>query len=446
MVERTVEGVSSSQGSFTKRTTGTGSQSVTGIGFRPVAVIFFWTRQTAQGFALSLNAGVGFASGPANERAVSISAVNNSGRSDDGRRRSQSNAIIFLTGGGPPTRVAEAGLTSLDADGFTLNWTTNDNQPYLIHYIALGGDVSSAFAGTFNLATGTGNQNVTGVGFKPDFVMFLWSYTENVDTNTSNSELGIGFAKSATERGALVNASRDNITNNLQKRWQQRTDSVILLLDPTNSPPSQDAIADFVSLNADGFTINISNRPAASTPIFYLAIKGGNHSVGAFNQRGSVGTQSIAGAGFKPEELVLASFNLVAQTGIVPGGRISFGAAKSMTNRGGIWFEDKAIDPSDTNMYTTRTSAMTLATGNGTVASVVNAQADLLSFDTDGFTLNWTTADATTRQVLFWAIGPSGNTPNIIWREVVPMTQAFLYGRVAFRFTATRKSISTEST
>src|SRR5581483_2001392 len=93
---------SSKQGQFTKRI-GTGSQSIAGVGFQPKALIFFWTEQTGVGFTNYVNAGVGFATGPANERGVSITARDNQTRSDNGRMYSESYPIIFLTGGGPPT-------------------------------------------------------------------------------------------------------------------------------------------------------------------------------------------------------------------------------------------------------------------------------------------------------------------------------------------------------
>lgn len=423
LIEMDQVGASTKFGSFTKATGGAPvNQSVTGVGFQPKAVIFFWTQQTATGFTNYVNAGVGFATGAVNERAVSITARDNQNRSDNGRRRSESNTIIFLSGGGPPTLLAQAQLISLDADGFTIRWTTNNASPYLIHYIALGGDITNALASTFNLTTPGGNQAVTGVGFQPDFVLFLWSHTEGVDTNTANSEIGLGFARSAAARGAIVYSGRDNNGSNANKRWQQRTDSAILLLTPTSNPPAQDAIVDFVSMDGDGFTINKANTPAANTPIFFLALKGGRHQVGSFNQPLATGNQAITGVGFQPQQLMLASFNLAATNLISAGGAVSYGAARLTTARGGIWFQDRSDrDPSDANSYTSTTDILTLAAGPNTV----NARADLLSFDPDGFTLNWTAAGAPARQVLYWAIGSNisvgaagTNVGKIGWQDV----------------------------
>lgn len=410
---------STKYGSFTKATGGAPvSDVVTGLGFQPKGVIFFWTRQTGEGFSSDLSAGVGFASGPANERAVSVTSLDNSGNSDAGRRRSESNMILLLSGGTDPTLVAQAGLTSFDPDGFTITWTTNDTSGYLIHYLALGGDITNALAGTFTLTDIAGNQAVTGVGFQPDSVMFLWSFTTAVDVSERGSDIGIGFAKSATAQGGMVYAAKDNDTNT-EKRWQQRTDAAILILDPDRAPPEQDAVVDFVSMDADGFTVNKSDPPKNDTPIFFLALKGGRHQVGTFNQATTTGNQSTTGVGFQPEQLVLASFNLAATQALSGGGAISLGAAESPTARGGIWFQDRSdADPSEANMYTatspTPSDTLTLATG----PSTVNARADLVQFDPDGFTLNWQTADATARQILYWAIAPNLILGEVDWREV----------------------------
>ncbi len=433
VVETAEGGVSSSQGSFTKQN-GVGNQVITGVGFRPKAVIFYWTRHTAVPPAVSPfagqnsmnNLGVGFASGPANVGAVSITARDRRPKSDNGRMRSQTYPIIFLTGGGgggQPTVVARAQLVSLDADGFTINWTTNtDSNPYLVHYVALGGDITNALASTFNLTTAAGNQTVAGVGFQPDFVLFLWSFTEAVDTaGIGNSEIGLGLAAGPTSRGAIVYSGRDNSGTNVDKNWQQRTDSAILLLDPTTSPPSQDAIANFVSMDANGFTVNKSDPPAASTPIFFLALRGGRHRVDAFNQATAVGNQAIAGVGFKPQQLVMASFNLLATPAVSSGGGLSYGAAQLPAVSGAIWLQDRSDnDPSDANMYTATTDAMMMAygtaVGNVDGDPVTRARANLFSWDADGFTLNWTAASAPSRQVLYWAIGPNVAVSRVDWQ------------------------------
>ncbi|MFH1141197.1 MAG: hypothetical protein V1724_05960, partial [Chloroflexota bacterium] len=275
---------------------------------------------------------------------------------------------------------------------------TNGTQAVIIHYVALGGDgITNALASSFDLATGTGNQAVTGVGFQPDFLLFLSGFTGADDTALAGSELSLGLARSSTSQGAIVVGAQDAQSNNNSKVSRQLTTAAILLLKTTTA---EDAIADFVSMDANGFTVNKSKAPAASTPIFYLALKGGQHLVGNFTQPAATGSQSVTGVGFQPGSLLFLSGDAVAGTTIVAPNTLSVGAGISSTARGSIWSQANNVDPSDTNSYTITSKVITLATS----PSTLNAQADLTGFSSDGFILNWSAADATARQVLYWAL------------------------------------------
>jgi hypothetical protein len=50
------------------------------------------------------------------------------------------------------------------------------------------------------------------------------------------------------------------------------------------------------------------------------------------------------------------------------------------------------------------------AIGFSTATSTTDAEADLSSLDSDGFTLDWTTADAVAREFIFTAFGSSSDT------------------------------------
>jgi len=387
------------KGTFTRQAS-TGNQPVTGVGFQPKAVIFFWTNQTAEGFSAGLSYGVGFAASATQEFALSMAADDNVATTNDGSRRSNSNSIIILSNG-TPTLGAQADVASFDADGFTVNWTTNNGAATIIHYIALGGsDITNTYAGTFNSTIVTGNQIVSGVGFQPSFVMFLApERAMTLDTNYAGGAFGIGFMTSA-QQGAMAFGIRDNQATATTADWQ-RTDHCIVAL----RRAAAEASATFVSMDADGFTINWDNAYGGATAISFLAIKGGWHFVGNFTQPGSTGQQPVTGTGFQPNGLMMFSFNDVANIAVVtvtPAAKISIGAAQSSTARGTIWgHHADGITPTDTNSLTKTTCAISLATGPTTL----NAEADFVSFDSNGFTLNWTSADATARQIIYWAMG-----------------------------------------
>jgi 6-phosphogluconolactonase (cycloisomerase 2 family) len=402
--EAKAQGINVKVGSFAKITT-TGTQTITGLGFQPKAIIFYWSRNTANATAaVPRSQGVGFTD-CTNQRAVAIAEDDNANTSNAGRYRTESNVIVILSNGNP-TVGSRATFTSCNADGFTINWAVSEARADIINYIAIGGpDVTNVKAGTFTLAAATGIQNITGVGFQPDFAMFLWGFTENVDTASAGLEMGMGFADYGNNQGSILNCVQDNQANNSTKYSQQRTDNVILLSSLTCA---QDALAAFNGFTADGFRLNVSDAPAAATPIFYLAIKGGSHAVGNFLQPTATGVQTISGTGFQPNLVVLFSRNQAAGTTLTAPSTFSIGAANATTSRAGVWGQSRNVDPSNAAVYTDNTKIIIMRTLSGTGGTgTINAQADFAGFTSDGFQLNWTTVDTTQRQIIYWAFGPS---------------------------------------
>jgi len=405
------------QGVLTKRNgaAGTGTQSVTGVGFRPNAVIFFWTRLTTNGtITAQANSGVGFATSPADQYAVVVGMVDGQGTMRNGRRASAGNAIIFLDNNTAnpnrfPQLLAQANLQSMDTDGFTLNWTTNgDANAYRIYYIAIGGD-TDAFVGNFDMNNATGNQPVTGTGFQPDLVMFIHAADGAIDAvNAGDAEFGIGFAQSSTAGGAMVYSSQTGVAN-ATPGWQQITNKPILFLNHApgnNNPPTQAGQADFVSMDTNGFTIKVTTPSGgANWNVGYLALRGARVASGAFNQRTSVGTQSPVTVAFYPQGIMLAGRDL-ATAATVAAGRTSVGAAGgNPIVSGNVWFEDQSgVGNSNTNIYNDATNIISMGTNVNPPTNL--AQATLQSLSLGGFTLNWTAADAVAREIMYWAIGP----------------------------------------
>ena len=402
--EAKAQGLYVKVGSFAKITT-TGSQTISGLGFQPKAIIFYWSRNTSNATAQAPRSqGIGFTD-CTNQRAVAIAEDDNAGTSNAGRYRTESNVIVILSNG-TPTVGSRATFTSCNSDGFTINWAVSEATADIINYIAIGGpDVTNVKAGTFTLAASTGIQNITGVGFQPDFAIFLWGFTEAVDTASAGLEMGMGFADYSNNQGSILNCVKDGDAKNSTKYSLQRTDNAILL---SSTACAIDALAAFNGFTSDGFSLNVSDAPAAATPIFYLAIKGGSHAVGNFLQPTATGVQTISGTGFQPNLVVLFSHNQVAGTALAAPSTFSIGAANATTSRAAVWGQSKNVDPSNAAVYTDNTKIIIMRTLSGTGgAGTINAQADFNGFTSDGFQLNWTTVDTTQRQIIYWAFGPS---------------------------------------
>jgi hypothetical protein len=271
--------------------------------------------------------------------------------------------------------------------------------------------------GTFNLNNATGNQAITGTGFQPNFVMFLHAGDGAINTTNNDAELGIGFAQSSSARGAVVYASQTNIATTAPG-WQQLSNAtatpraIAFLNHTTGGLPTAIGQADFVSMDNNGFTINVTTASGgANWGVGYLALRGARVTTGAFNGRTTTtGTQSPVTLGFQPKGVMLVSRDLATAT-TVNAARLSIGAAgigaAGAIINSNIWAQDQSgrsgAGSTLTNMYNDATNIISMGANNATTNP---AQADLQSLDLGGFTLNWTVVDATAREILYWAIGP----------------------------------------
>ncbi len=164
--------------------------------------------------------------------------------------------------------------------------------------------------------------------------------------------------------------------------------------------------ASWVSMDADGFTINFTNTASnAAARVFSLALKGVNVKPGSFLKTtgAAPASQAITGVGFTPKLIMLASVQNTTQANPVAHSRFGLGASDGGTegssavqdqNGAGVTIVD-AID---------KTSKIFVKVDNSTPA--IDAEADLTSRGTDGFTLNWTTNDAVETEILYLAMAP----------------------------------------
>lgn len=121
----------------------TGTQAISGLGFQPTAVMFFHAQAVGEGFALHAPAGFG---GTDASRQFSAWCREESGDFFTTSRQNDTSCILMArdaTGAAlaGATILAEASLDSLDADGFTLDWTTADGTQRHFGWIAFSGIV-----------------------------------------------------------------------------------------------------------------------------------------------------------------------------------------------------------------------------------------------------------------------------------------------------------------
>src|SRR6267142_2819556 len=161
--------------------------------------------------------------------------------------------------------------------------------------------------GTFVLNSVTGNQSITGLGFTPKIILLFYN---NETGNTINPSIqgGHGVALSSSDRRCVGFSQPNNNVptggaNTLAGHYNDRCIRYCRLNGDTASVRE----ADFVSMDADGFTINILTTDGTQSWISYLAIGGTdltNVKTGQFVQNTGTGDQAITGVGFQPDCLL----------------------------------------------------------------------------------------------------------------------------------------------
>ncbi len=392
------------KGSFTKSTGGAPvSQTIAhGLGETPKAIILWTNGQTNETFSAGYRFAWGVTdgiSGTGTSRCAATSSENGNAVSNTTRIISGKALTIVEWGN---VLLAEADLTSWDATNITINWTTNNSTGYVIHFIAVGGSGVSAKVVGWTMPGATGNFSVTGVGFQPTAVLHSHvgnGYLAALGTIRTHGGFSLGAMTSGGGQWANFHYALDNLADTDTQRGQQ-TDACIYSMNESLVVQKK---ASFVSMDADGFTLNFTTANSNATQTFSLALAGVSAKAGSFNKSTSAApaSQQVTGVGFAPELVLLTSFQDVTQASPVAHARFGLGAS-DRASEGCAATQDADVAATADGEGIDKTSKVFVKANNA--AQTVDAEADMTSFESDGFTLNWTTNDAVATEMLYLAL------------------------------------------
>lgn len=126
-----------------------------------------------------------------------------------------------------------------------------------------------------------------------------------------------------------------------------------------------------------------------------------SYKVGSFNHRSGTGSQVVTGVGFEPKALILFAINATTEP-IQVHSVVNIGFTDG-TNERSIWVgSEDGVGTSNANRYGNSGKVINFrAVSDGSL----QAEADLTSFDSNGFTLNWTTNTISGVPIKYVAIG-----------------------------------------
>lgn len=373
-----------------------GNNAVTGVGFTPKAIVFLWT-DPGNGSNVNTTHGFGCTSGTSAQWAL-FTATNDNFAPPAGFSSAWPDKCMGRTNG--ITVDWTATLASFDADGFTINFSSNPSFTYF--YMAFGGsDITNAKAGVIDVTTAAGNQAVTGVGFQPS-ALFVGALGQNdfdtgASVNNGNDIINVGFATSTDSYASLY---EDLDTSPFQTITGSKTGSVSLLGDSSNAFLRNLGVA---SLDGDGFTFSKSTPPAVQSTHGYLALRGGRWKAGSETSKTSTpGTRATTGVGFQPRGLFFAG-GLRATSAVLNNAAQHCWGGYDGTSAASISSSsDDNVGTSNCASQGSTTNCLQLVNSSNSASVVVAAGSTL---DPDGFTLNWTTVDATSREFGYLAVG-----------------------------------------
>jgi hypothetical protein len=260
---------------------------VTGVGFQPQLVLFWMTGENSAGadltskiskvgcFGFSDSVGGSHGYCPDSEQ-DSIAVANPSASGGNG----QTGFAVHLQDGVHGS--SDWNVSAFGADGFTLHKSVGSSAPwanFTVHWLCLAGltnHKTGQFTATSNVS---GNQSITGFGFKPDFVLCFTSRT------SFGMADGTGNQVSVASYSQDDNAAASGIVS--AKSYGRSGEFLDTFVDSGVEPNPIDAIAKFVSMDSGGFTINWTQASltGATPTVDYIAFGGSNASVGTFNTR-----------------------------------------------------------------------------------------------------------------------------------------------------------------
>lgn len=260
-------------GHFISPTTTDSSYGVTGVGFTPKAMLFLPTHLTSFTTTSTLDGTFGLGAMTATEQVYAGYG------SDDAAATSNvdfanTDARCIVVNDGTNTSVEEASFVSMDSDGFTLNYSKAASAQKIVSYMAFGGGGVDVFAGTFDINTGTGTIDVTGLGFQPKIVI-VWvsGFTQtNTVATDGDSHFSCGFSTGTVQSAYIASFLEDG---------QARTDAgrnnssggTPMFVEQT-SDTGTNGVLSFSAFLSDGFRVNRSITFANATRACYLAIGG----------------------------------------------------------------------------------------------------------------------------------------------------------------------------
>lgn len=314
--------------------------AVTGVGFIPKALIFFWNGQisvvNSNGIG-NIRRGMGFVATPGtpgNQCLVTSFSLNAQATSACEKGYRDDGCVQRITTGGVDN--GRAHLTSYDADGFTLTIDTTFGVSNVINYIAIGGnDVVNVTRGRFTVPVTATTKAITGAGFQPDLIFLAGAGIAAAPPSYAvDSSICFGVYAREQNQNAIWAGGGDNGAVTSQAISYARLGESLAMFDAGVTVLSERGSV--ISSDPDGFTISMSEVLGTANQYEYLAIKGGSYKLSGISLATDTVTTKTESVGFSPKGVFLAGANALQDAADTPhnNDERNFGAFSAVASQG----------------------------------------------------------------------------------------------------------------
>lgn len=250
-------------------------------------------------------------------------------------------------------------------------------------------NLSNVKAFTKDLGSGTAEQDINTVGFKPSLMVFINAGINTLNTVGTDGQLSFGIAH---------NSSTDVLTQRLMIAGSATAKGSG---DPYMRPVNNIVAAQLIdasfqytvtvsNVDADGFSITCNtNAGGGDIGILALELDDPDDVWVDFIQAATVtGNTEYTGVGFKPGFLGLVGGLATTTSSITAKMSFSFGATDGSAERSIAIYDEDLADPTNNACEADLSNVLAIYNDDG----IDLATASLSSFDNDGFTLNYTLA------------------------------------------------------
>ena len=310
--------------------------------------------------------------------------------------------------------VLERATCSFITNAVRFTWAVASTTATRICMWAIGGDdITNVKVNTVDVGTtGTGTVNYTGLGFNPvdgESVLFTLSSFSAALSNSSvlGASSHFGCAVSASKEWAIGNVMED--TRDPTDTWRV-TYNNHCLVNLNETTGAVEYLAEFSAWITDGFQLNYTDAPAASTDDFsYLVIKGGTWDNGVLTAPTTITNDvdyAVSVSSRTLRGMMVASCNDITSGSIDTNAIVSVGASDGTNQAVIACIDEDALATVDSYRVNT---TVNIAKPLGAFGSSSD-RGTFDSFTTDNFRLDWPTKSANA-QLYGWVVvadGPAG--------------------------------------